>query len=491
MNRLSQIDQTRIKVSTGLDPKNKVRLGQFLTPDAIAHYMASLFPRGNGDSAYLLDAGAGVGSLSNAFLQRWEAHGFSFKHIDVTAYEIDNTLRKYLDKSLSVFTNSRCCKVNVLEQDFIETAARMLAFGNGPRYTHAILNPPYRKINSDSRHRHLLRQVGIETVNLYSAFIALSIALMRPGGHIVAIIPRSFCNGPYYRSFREYLFKKTALKHIHLFTSRNKAFKDDNVLQENVVILLECSGRQGDIVISTSTDDQFTDYHLAKHPFSDIVNPNDQERFIHIPTMHDGLNTPSSLPFDNTLADLDIEVSTGPVVDFRVDQFITDMPTSHSVPLLYPCHFGEKSVEWPKKGGKKPNAITLSPETKKWLYPNGYYTMTRRFSSKEEKRRIVASVVTPDISDSKYIGFENHLNVFHHAKKGLTETIARGLSVYLNSTLIDEHFRKFSGHTQVNATDLKQLKYPSRLLLEKLGRWAKNQPRFSQELIDNEIKDIL
>ncbi len=491
MTILSQIDQIRIEASNGLDHATKVHLGQFLTPSTIANYMASLFPVGNEASTHLLDAGAGVGSLSTAFLHRWKAQGFSFKHIEVTAYEIDSTLRKHLDKSLSIFANPHCCKVNILEHDFIEDAAHMLAFGNGPRYTHAILNPPYRKINSDSRHRHLLRQVGIETVNLYSAFVALTIGLMRPGGHIVAIIPRSFCNGPYYRPFRDLIFKKAALKHIHLFTSRDQAFKDDKVLQENVVILLECSARQGNVVVSTSTDDQFIDYHLADHQFSDIVNPGDQEGFIHIPTVHNGLNTSSSLPFDNTLADLNIEVSTGPVVDFRVDQFITDMPSSHSVPLLYPCHFGEKSIEWPKNACKKPNAINLTPETKKWLYPNGYYTMTRRFSSKEEKRRIVANVVTPNISNSKYIGFENHLNVFHHAKQGLTELIARGLAVYLNSTLIDEHFRKFSGHTQVNATDLKQLKYPSRLLLEKLGRWAKNQPRFSQELIDNEIKDIL
>jgi tRNA1(Val) A37 N6-methylase TrmN6 len=488
---LSQIDQIRIKVSNGLDPKQKVQLGQFLTPDAIAHYMASLFPQGNEDSAYLLDAGAGVGSLSNAFLQRWNAHGFSFKNIDVTAYEIDTTLRKYLDKSLSVYTNTSCCEVNVFEKDFIEDAAHMIAFGTGSRFTHAILNPPYRKINSNSRHRQLLRQVGIETVNLYSAFVALSIALMRPGGHIVAIIPRSFCNGPYYRSFREYLFKKAALKHIHLFSSRDKVFKDDSVLQENVIILLECTAHQGPVTISTSADDHFTDYHLEEHQFSEIVNPNDQEKFIHIPITSNGLRATNSLPFNNTLADLNIDVSTGPVVDFRVEQFITDMPTSRSVPLLYPCHFGEKTIEWPKQSCKKPNAITLAPETIKWLYPKGYYTMTRRFSSKEEKRRIVANVITPGISNSKYIGFENHLNVFHCAKKGLSESIAYGLAVYLNSTLIDEYFRKFSGHTQVNVADLKQLKYPNSRLLNKLGQWAVKQARFTQESIDNKIKEII
>jgi hypothetical protein len=81
-----------------------------------------------------------------------------------------------------------------------------------------------------------LRLAGIETVNLYSAFVALALTLMQPGGQLVAIIPRSFCNGPYYRPFRAFLLRHAALRHIHLFASRTKAFKDDDVLQENVII---------------------------------------------------------------------------------------------------------------------------------------------------------------------------------------------------------------------------------------------------------------
>jgi len=117
-----------------------------------------------------------------------------------------------------------------------------------------------------------------------------------------------------------------------------------------------------------------------------------------------------------------------------------------------------------KERGKKPNAILCNEETQKWLYPNGFYTVVRRFSSKEERRRIVASVVDPAVFDeAKYLGLENHLNVFHCDKKPLSEKLARGLAVFLNSTAVDDNFRRFSGHTQVNATDLKLMKYPSSL----------------------------
>jgi adenine-specific DNA-methyltransferase len=48
--------------------------------------------------------------------------------------------------------------------------------------------------------------------------------------------------------------------------------------------------------------------------------------------------------------------------------------------------------------------------------------------------------------------------------------LAKGLAAYLNSTLVDIYFRQFNGHTQVNATDLRNMRYPARAELESLGR---------------------
>jgi hypothetical protein len=167
------------------------------------------------------------------------------------------------------------------------------------------------------------------------------------------------------------------------------------------------------------------------------------------------------------------------------------MPEKGTVPLLYPGHFSGQVIEWPKPGAKKPNAILRNAETEKWLYPNGYYVVVRRFSSKEEKRRVKASVVYPDaFNSSPMLGFENHLNVFHSGREGITENLAHGLAVFLNSTAVDEQFRLFSGHTQVNATDLRLLKYPSREILICLGVWAKAQGELTQQKIDQKIESL-
>ena len=438
----------------------------------------------------MLDAGAGIGSLSSAFLENHKS-----ARISIDAYEIDANLREQLESIFSCFNalnSNQNIATRILADDFIESAVNIILSGKKDLFTHAILNPPYKKISSGSDHRYLLRQVGIETVNLYSAFVSLALELLEDGGQLVAVIPRSFCNGTYYQSFRHLILQQSAVRQIHLFKARDKAFKDDNVLQENVIVHLERNRIQSDVIISTSTDDTFSDFVSRSYDFEQIVRQDDIERFIHIPTSTESCMLESSPAFNKSLSDFFIEVSTGPVVDFRAKEHIRQMPEKGTVPLLYPGHFTDNCIEYPKTNWKKPNAINFNKSTEKWLYPRGFYTVVRRFSSKEQKRRIYASVVDPDFSpESIAFGFENHLNVFHFRKKGIPENVAYGFAAYLNSTFVDEYFRRFSGHTQVNATDLRKLKYPDLTILQTLGDWAKDQGNPSQEVIDEMLNTLI
>ncbi|MDD1629313.1 MAG: Eco57I restriction-modification methylase domain-containing protein [Methylococcaceae bacterium] len=489
---LEAVEQTRLRVSKNTEAKRKSELGQFLTPAKTAQFMAGLFTSKSSLECRLLDAGAGIGSLSSAFLERCINGELRFKTIEVTAYELDSLIHKELNDSLSSYMNRLPMVYEILGDDFIEQAVNRIQFDFGNGFTHAILNPPYKKIGSNSRYRLLLRQAGIETVNLYSAFVALALAMMEPGGQIVAIIPRSFCNGPYYKPFRDFVLERAAIRHLHLFDSRSKAFKDDDVLQENIILMLERGGRQGDVTVTTSTDDSFADLVTHMHPFNRIVFPDDSERFIHVPTSPEHNAIELSAAISCSLADVGVKVSTGPVVDFRLKEHLREMPEAGTVPLLYPAHFAGQNIEWPKPGIKKPNAIQRKAETEKWLYPNGFYCVVRRFSSKEEKRRIVAGVVQPDIfGDAEMLGLENHLNVYHENKHGLPEALARGLAIYLNTTAVDENFRRSSGHTQVNATDLKMMKYPSRKALIELGEWAKCNDEPTQSMLDEQLDKLI
>lgn len=481
------VDNTRREIFPHIAQNHKAKFGQFMTPLSVARFMASLFPSSNLQTCRLLDAGAGIGALSCAFLDRWKTGDFNFKTVEATAYEIDDSLQKYLVQHLTSYSQ---VNVNIIMGDYIEmaTAGNLQVQG----YTHIILNPPYKKISSNSTYRLALRRVGLEMVNLYSAFVALAVAQASPGGQIIAIIPRSFCNGPYYKLFRDFILEHTAVRHMHLFESRSKAFKDDKVLQENIIIRLERSGRQGPVVVTTSTDDNFIDLVTHEYPFDRIVFPNDPEKFIHVPTSPEKNVIESSETICFTLADLGIKVSTGPVVDFRLKEHLRNMPERDTIPLLYPGHFSRTGITWPIESLKKANALQHNVDTEKLLYPNGFYCVVRRFSSKEEKRRVVANVVEPSVfGDVSVLGFENRLNVFHENKRGLPEAVARGLSAFLNTTAVDEYFRRFNGHTQVNATDLRGLKYPSYETLIEFGEWAMKQKMLTQEKIDVKLGELI
>jgi len=499
-HRLTEsIDFLRLDASRRLARATRGDLGQFMTPAPVARLMASMFPAATG-AVLLLDAGAGVGSLTAAFVEAACATREPPRRIRATVYEIDPALLPYLKDTLRA-CRERCAAAgvefedDVQTEDFLSVGSEMLDGGlfarPVARFTHAILNPPYRKIHTESEARRLIRAVGVETSNLYTAFLALVVKLLDPGGELVAITPRSFCNGPYFKPFRDLFLDAMELRRIHVFEARDRAFGDDNVLQENVILhatkrrRVEHESDRTTVEITGSADAEDPSVTVRSAPFSEVVRPGDPQRFIRIVT--DDLDQRvaecmEALP--GTLEGLDLEVSTGRVVDFRAKGFLRPKAAAGDAPLIYPTHFADGRIGWPKDG-KKPNALRVSPETRELLMPDGVYVLVKRFSSKEERRRVTAAVY--DLGRGP-VGFENHLNVYHRRGTGLPRALATGLAVFLNATLVDLYFRQFSGHTQVNAADLRSFRYPKRETLEALGE-AAGSAMPNQDEIDRLVRE--
>lgn len=476
---VSGADARRRSATAELNQDSRSDLGQFLTPAPVARLMAGMFAE-LPEKIRLLDAGAGVGGLTAALVAEACARG-RILSIVATAFEVDDVLAPHLRETYA------SCKVtcgksrvdfvgHVRHEDFLEAAVSGLdgTLFSSPigRFNTAIINPPYRKIGTTSRERRLVQRVGLDVTNLYAAFVALAVRLLDADGQLVAIIPRSFCNGPYFRSFRDTLLSETALLRVHVFESRKDAFREDGVLQENVILHARKSGRRPrKVTISSSSGGESGSVVERVLPYADVVRSATGDQFIHLPTDADDDRTArwmATLP--ETLKSIGLFVSTGRVVDFRAKEFLRPAPGDGTVPLIYPCHFSEGAISWPKLDGRKPNALKDCEETRSLLVPRGHYVVTKRFSSKEERRRLVAAVYDPDVVTATHVGFENHLNYFHRGGKGLAKEEASGLCAFLNSEPIDGYFRQFNGHTQVNATDLRSLRYPSHEVLCELGK---------------------
>ncbi|MBD2611799.1 Eco57I restriction-modification methylase domain-containing protein [Nostoc punctiforme FACHB-252] len=483
-NLLAEVDFRRTVASLQLTQDKKASMGQFLTPASVAELMAGMFDRLDLPEISLLDAGAGIGSLLAAFVNKvcQQKQTLSLR---IVAYEIDPFLIGYLRQTLKL-CERECQRVNISfnyeirEIDFIKDTAKRLEVNllnntNQAEFTHAILNPPYLKINVHSQTRKWLRSIGLETSNLYTGFMAATAQLLKPKGEFVAITPRSFCNGTYFREFRKMFLQMMALQQIHLFDSRQETFTDDDVLQETVIIKATKEQKSSSVIINTSSgaDDDWILSHSV--PYTALVHPQDPEQFIHIlPDKISEQVVAKMALFSCTLEDLGLTVSTGRVVDFRAKEYLRKNLEKNTVPLIYPINLSDLYIKYPRIT-KKPQAILHVEETDKILVPNEHYVLCKRFSSKEEKRRIVAVIYNAEIFDCDYVGFENHLNYFHKDGRGLSHTLACGLAVYLNSTLVDLFFRLFNGHTQVNATDLRKLKYPTLEQLLSLGTEIKER----------------
>ena len=485
-NLLQYVDNFRIELSlSDVAKTHRKNLGQFFTPIEVAQQM--LQPLDSlPEKVRVLDPGAGAGILSAAVFTRIvSSRPIHVREIEFVAYEVDANVLPFLRKTLEMCASLSArmginFKYTIHMVDFIGAATSCLY--TAEKFDLAILNPPYGKIKSGSRQWHLLKNHGIPRSNLYAAFMTLAAIQLKGGGRLVSITPRSFCNGPYFLPFRRAFLSQMSLSHVHLYTSRNKAFGDDGVLQENIILCAKKSQERDNVSITSSDSplDKDISTQILKH--DELVNASDQNLVVHL-VRNSNEREVSRLvnAFKCSLRDLDINVSTGRVVDFRARHLLRRPNAAGSVPLLLPSNLVNGYIQWPIARSKKLSAIDFEGSKDKLLVPTDNYVLVKRFSSKEQKRRLTAAILEPKYLESGFVGIENHLNYFHRNGAGLAPDLARGLAVYLNSSVVDQYFRLFSGHTQVNATDLENLKYPDLSRLERMGERVGNVfPRQTQ-----------
>lgn len=448
--------------------EQRKHLGQFFTPPEIAEYMASLVcPPDTAGSIRVLDPGAGTGILGIAAARALLAR-FPLKTVSITAFEVDSRVLGRLHSALAeaeVETNGRLTST-VLERDFLEsTEGSLFRESTGP-FDVVIANPPYFKTSPSAAG-------GVEP-NAYASFLRRSADLLRMGGQLVFIVPRSFASGFYFRRFRQFLREKLRLEHLHVFESRSSAFKDQSVLQENVIIAYRKDQQDGHrVTISSSSGaTDLRDSHVIEVPASTMFSRGGPDSMLRMPTTVEDLellNRFDSLP--NRLRDFGLAISTGPVVPFRATGVLRRDDTSDgkAAPLLWLQHVTADGVRWPIDGFKKPQAISVSAPDKLRV-PNQTCILLRRFSAKEDARRLIAGVLREGQLPGAWVGIENHLNFIYRPNGRLEVELAEGLARILNSQQYDDYFRICNGNTQVGATEIRELPLPPATTILSAGR---------------------
>ena len=303
---------------------------------------------------------------------------------------------------------------------------------------------------------------------------------------MVYITPRSWTSGAYFESFRKYLISNTSLERIHLFESRTDVFDKESVLQETMIFKLKKQQKHSPkVTISTTNGNgDFSKIHHFEAPYDTVVSP--LTNYVYLPANKENLKVLKTISsFGNTLPSLGMKMKTGLVVDFRVPELLESEKSENNVPLFYSRHIKEGKVSFP--AGIEHEFV--SNEKQSLLQKNRNYLFVKRFTSKEEKRRLQSGIyLKRKFPGYQFISTQNKIN-FIDGEEELSECTVYGLYVLFNSTLYDSYYRILNGSTQVNSTEVNAMPIPNMLQIQEMGRMLIKSKDFSEENCDEILQE--
>jgi len=475
-NQLSRVEQKK--------------LGQFMTPPAIAQFMARrLVVDVTLPLVRVLEPAAGAGILAAAVIDELLSKPSLPERIELLMFEYDARLVPGL-KVLAGKMDEACrAKGVVLDWELVNSdflLSEIALSGQPVPGLLTISNPPFFKLNKafDERAKaHAYAVYG--QPNIYSLFMAACARLTPPDGRWCFITPRSWMAGQYFRAARQTMLRCLTMDHLHAFESRREGFEEDAVLQETVIAWARgraTAAHDASILLTRSQGAGDLDQAEVQNLPVDRVVGADEHAMLSLPK---GTVNPFE-GWTSTLRTYGLEVSTGPVVAFRAARFIREHLVNGSVPLLWLQHVGQQTVRWPVQ--KKREHIVATAESAWMLVRNEPMVVMRRFSPKEDQRRVTCAAYEGQLPGA-VIGLENHLNFVYRPGGSMTVDEARGLSAFLASTVVDDYFRALAGSTQVNATELRRLPLPPLAVLKAIGARLSVSP--SLEACDRAVANEL
>lgn len=451
--------------------------GQFFTSVETARYMASGV-KGK-EAISLLDMGAGTGILSAVVVEKL-LRSKKTKTISITMYENDLNIIPILNRNIEIM-QEKCVKknvhldVNVIQENFITSNADCWKQKANGDYDVVISNPPYKKINKDSEESMTMIDIVHGQPNIYSLFMAMGLNLLREKGTFITIVPRSWTSGLYFKEFRRYLLKNLNIKKMHLFVSRDKVFKEESVLQETMIVFGEKSKKQGGkIAITTSEENGSFDNIERRDVLKSTVITDNAGMYVLLPTSEEEqhvLGLMSKLP--ETLGSLGYAFKTGPVVEFRNEERISKTNFEGAVPLIRPLHMNKGVIQFPVETIK--NQYIEYRDEDALFIGSANTILLKRFTTKEENRRLQPAIVMAEDFPYENYSIENHVNYLVKEKDVISKDELFGLMGVLSSTLWDKYYRILNGNTQVNASEVNSIPMPSMCTLVEIGRKVRSE----------------
>lgn len=488
-----------------ISKEKKKELGQFFTSANLANFMSSKADFNLMKTQFkILDPGCGVLTLTCALVECILEKNIQTNQVEIDAYDIDPLLVDSIN-SVSNYLISWCKKknidviINLSNTDFILTNEKFIRRKSGSEiYDFVISNPPYFKIRKHDPRLQVFENKLQGQQNIYTLFLLASYKLLKKDGQLIFIIPRSFTSGLYFQSFRGLFLKNVSIEDFHIFNSRKEGFKRDQVLQENIIIKakLKRNKRTEEKIRITSSNgtNDLDSVNGKEFSIDQLIKTIGKLNVIHLPV---NIQEENAIELFSTWTDnlksLGMKVSTGPIVPFRSKTYLKHRKSSskNCVPLLWMHNCLKMRLDWPHKKAEKEAWVIDNSQSNSKTIENDNYIFLRRFSSKDDSSKLIATPHLKDELEFDKLGIENHLNYLYKPNGTIDNLEIFGLSVLYNSSLFDSYFRSLTGNTQVSATELNSIPLPSIDTIQEIGKQYLSLNGKGIQEIDNIVNSAL
>ncbi|NTT88303.1 N-6 DNA methylase [Tabrizicola sp. SY72] len=426
----------------------KLRRSQatYFTPPTVADAVVDLSIKAGFDlgADTVLDPAAGGAAFLSTIAGRMVNAGLNAEEV---AYRLNGI---EIDTGLSALSNCLIAQRlgKPLPREVIITGDALKVTIPGS-YGLVIANPPYGRVALEDVQDKAWRKVAHSGhINKYALFTELCFRQARPGGIVALVIPSSFRAGPLYDRMRAFIRSQAEVLAVGSIAGRDGVFID---VAQDISVLIARKGK----------------VHVASAPVSfHIVGlvPSTSQAIKQLLPAEQGGAWPlpaidPALIGGATLADYGVTVRAGYFVWNREKArlFSKLQSKQHCYPLIWAQNI--KAGELCRPAGKKGQGVDfVSFPSSSTAIIMGVAAVMQRTTNDKQPRRLVAAMVDPSVI-SAWGGFvsENHTIVLTCEDPNRLALAVR----LLNTTAVDQRYRRVSGTAAVSVTLLRQLDLPS------------------------------
>lgn len=347
------------------------------------------------------------------------------------------------------------------------------------RFDFVVGNPPYFKMKDLSDE---LKTAFGESIyghpNAYGVFMHAGIEMLKDGGRLGFIVPRSMLSGLYFKNLRAFIEKNTSLREIVYVADRKNVF--ENVLHGTMILSLERNAEAGesiDISVVQSSREFKNALKSITVSRDQVIRRLNGTTVWFVADSRKVYDTIDRIVKKHPLLSgekVNCRVRTGQIVWNRVKPLLVEKEGHDTLPLVWATDVSKFGFSFSRQGATRPCYLKVASKTEN-LVIKGKSILLQRVTADEQPSRLVACI-PEEFCRKAAAGYfvENHLNIIQ------PETGTPSVDLYfilgvLNSEVVEFFFRAMNGNTQVSATELNLLPIP-------IGKYEREIADFSAKI---------